>query len=263
MKKRGSFFTLGITFFALVVLSLAIIASSNLASYDTRFSEAVTLHRLYDLDSSTQEAVRIIFQQESGIDIALTQNSTSFSQSLPLNNRDFSVKLKSFGDFVENNENFVKLNFTVTNESTPLIVKPWGIMYKQSYSSNAVEVLNTLRATSYSFTVSFTQENLTSCSSSLVAGSVPLSFTATGTNGTQCLYSQDIDPSGDSTIDVNSVELRINNGFINISTSANVTVSTRLSLPDAGLNMSEAWIHSNVTNITFIDVGRVGGVKLV
>ncbi|MFH1636820.1 MAG: hypothetical protein ABIB71_00165 [Candidatus Woesearchaeota archaeon] len=260
--KKGSFFTLGITFFGLIVFSMAIIASTHLAGYDQRFLEAVTLHRLYETDTSIQEGVKRIFETQAGLDISISQNSSSFGQSLPLYNDEFLSSLNSFENFVETNDFYAVLNFTETNEGLPVIIKPWNIIYEQAYSDNSIKISNTLPVSAYSFTLSFTQNNVTSCSSSLGAGAVPLSVLVTGTNGTSCSVSQNIDPTLSNTIQINTASINIGSGKINLSTSENLTSLIRLSFPDAGLEKTSAWIASNTTNVTFNTIRRIGGIRL-
>lgn len=233
MNKKGILFTLGLTFLALVVLSLAVLIFHNTQEAEGIIAKLAVLDRVYDLDNSIQGSLGDIFALRSGISINITNTSISFEEILPNNNPAFNNTLHQFKGFIESNS--FNINLTITNMAEmPLTIMPNNIAYKHKDNWSNIEVLPTsVNFNGYSLFMDIPKN--VSCTWNVVAGSFNLSLEVIG-DVTNCAYaSQMINPSADNEIRIDKLEdssnlilIKVNNnGRLSINLTQDISVRAR------------------------------------
>lgn len=191
--KKGVFFTLGLTIFALIFLALSFTYTNNLSQYDKRFIEQTGISRVYDLDTSIQKSVSKLFLLDSGMTYTASPTQAIFQQNLPFNMTPLNTSYTVFRNFAVSNDKNVQLE--TLNKNFSLVILPLGIVYYQNLSRNSSSFLPTdKKPTAYSYDISLFEANVTSCNSSYTAGSFSFSVVATGGNGSYCNIGIAVDP---------------------------------------------------------------------
>lgn len=236
MNKKGILFTLGLTFLALVVLSLAVLIFHNTQEAEGIIAKLAVLDRVYDLDTSIQRSLGDIFALRSGISINITNTSVSFEEILQNNNQGtFNTTLHNFKGFIESNS--FNINLTITNMAEmPLTIMPNNIAYKHKDNWSNIEVLPTsVNFNGYSVFIEIDKNvSCISCTWTFVAGSFNLSLEVCDVNN--CAYtSQMIDPSANNEVRVDKLEdssnlilIKVNNnGRLSINLTQDISVRAR------------------------------------
>lgn len=198
--KKAVFFTLGLTMFAFVVLSLSFLFAENASRYDERFSELASINRVYDLDASLQSSLSKLFSQKSGMAYTASTTEAIFQHNLPLN---FGSLNNNYKEFVQHaNDKNINLSFLPLNVS--LRVSEIELVYWQNTTKNISYFTPTNKTpTSYSFILDFFEINITSCnSSSSSPGNFSLYAAATGGNSFSCNTTILIDPLQQASIGI-------------------------------------------------------------
>jgi hypothetical protein len=213
--KKGVFLTLGLTFFAFIVLTLSLIFSTNASRYDQRFSELASLNRVYDLSTSLGTSFAEVFRANSGMSYTASSTEAIFQATLPLN---FTLLNSSFTAMSD----FVKLYDNKTSSADPLpknisiSIMPQGIVFWQNITENAsYYTIRVENPTAFSFVMNIPNSNITSCNTSYTSGTFSLYAYAVGYNGTSCNTTLLVNPSLNSYIGITtnsgSVVVRLSN----------------------------------------------------
>lgn len=229
--KKGVFFTLGLTFFAFIVLSLSFIFANNSIRYDERFVELVSINRVYDLGYSVQSSIAEMFQLESGLTYTVNSAEAIFQLTYPLNFTKLNNSFNELNDFVKANDN-KSVSIEPMPRNLSLTIIPHGIIFWQNITQNASyytkgngeEENNPI---SYSFLMDLPDINITSCNSSYSSGTFKFYVSAVGSNGTACNVTLSVNPQQTSSIGV---------------TAGTSAIVARVSNYDASLNVGKAKI---------------------
>lgn len=260
--KKGILFTVGFTFLTLVVLSLAILIFNSSQESEGIVAKLSVLDRVYELDTSIGQSLGEIVRLKSGILIDITDNSVSFEEILPNENRVIlNSSLYSFKQFIE--VNLSNVNLSITNmEEMPLTIKPADITYRHREDWSDIEVLPMVGySNGYSIFIS-TDRNVT-CSSSFNAGGFNLSYEVRG-DAQSCAYtSEKISPADDKQISVDSPEegniiiIKVySNGMLSINLTEDISVTARTSIPVS----SAGGIVADSLGL-YVDFGNLGVSK--
>lgn len=191
--KKAIFFSLGLTMFAFVVLTLSLIFAENASRYDNRFAELASINRIYDLDTSLQKAISKLFSLDSGMTYTASYTEAVFQQDFPLNFTELNASYNTFRNFIIIREKNIAIDTLSSNVS--LKVSPQGILYWQNLSRNSSHFSsNNQKPTSYYFIIDFLELNITGCSSSSFSGNFSFSVAAVGGNGSSCNMTLSVNP---------------------------------------------------------------------
>lgn len=268
--KRGFLFTLGLTFLTLIVLALAILIFHNAQKYEEIISKIAVLDRVYDLDNSIEQSLRDIFYLKSGISINIIDSGISFEEELPNDNiLTFNNSLFQFKRFIESN--LSNINLTITNiAELPLTITPNNIVYKHRDGGGNIEVVPA-QVNFDGYSLFITSDKNVSCSWDVNSGSFDLSLEVKG-DDIDCDYrTEEIDPSLENEIRVNSVEdgniliIKIsNNGILLINRTQDISITARTSIL-TGQSQVGVMADQIVLGIDFADFGvyKGSGVRII
>ena len=239
--KKGVLFTIGLTFLAMVVLSLAILIFHSAQKSEDIVAKLAVLDRVYDLGTSIEQSLSDIFDLRSGISINITNNSVSFEEILPNENIvTFNNSLYQFKRFIE--RNLSNVNLSIANmEGMPLTINPGDITYKHTGNWSNIEVLPPAGYSGgYSIFI-ITDKNVT-CSSSFNPGGFNLSYEVIGivNEDDSCDYkSEMINPADNKRVIVDSHpgEVTIitigvdSNRVLSVNITEGISVTARTTIP--------------------------------
>ncbi len=265
--KKGILITLGLTFFVLVILSLAtVIYHYNLTS-DQRLLEAAALERIYNLDKSIEKGLWDLYNSSAGITIITSQTSTrinvTFSELLPNNQSIFSAATLSFANYINTFDPSVIVNASLLSTELPLIIHPYNINYHHP-DSTQVRIIpgDYTEIASYNFLVHTGEANITGITT-FFPGSLSVNIKAIDNFGNQQSFSDTVDP----TLLANSLSITTSHGSIVfnitnpgimaiISKASNpITLNTTLDLIATPSTKLEIRFPSNTTIINLSQLG--------
>ncbi len=250
--KKAVFFTLSLTMFAFIVLSLSFIFAGNAATDDARFMELASINRIYDLDTSLQNSFSKIFSLDSEMTYTASTTEAIFQQKIPFNFTRLNNSFNNLRNFAIYNDKNVQVGLLPNNVS--LRVSQAGIVNWQNISKNITEFMRTNSTPkSYSFIIDFFEINITSCSSSSASGNFSFSVAATGGNGTSCNQTLSINPLQDASVEISLGTKSLTVLFSNYSASVNardnkVALTSRINYADTGVK-PKIFLESKI-NIT-------------
>jgi len=270
MRKKGMFFTLGLSIIALVVLVLSIVIFNNFQTSEERFSNFIVFGRIYDLDISIQEGIKKIFDKTSGISLSTSSNTVIISENLPnSNNVGFSDEISNFKNFIESNFDNINLSVEDLNTNLTLIIDPVDVSYSHEdfgdrkivldYNENVSSVELYFWSNSSNGTVSFT---------SISSGSLDVNVVVEAPGGWHDEESASINPAQLSSAQISdltggNIEINFDQNRIDLESFTNDTVLSRTTL---GLVTEYVNVNlPNVISIVFQDFGisKFGGVRIL
>lgn len=153
MDKIGFIYTIGLLFMALTVLSLALFIVDTGKGSERNVADLVKYERLYNLDSSINEAFVEIFKVAGNISINYsnkTNNTLFIKERLP-NNRHvaFGYNMTTFRKFLNKSISTSSENITIYNRhmdtvnlTLPLIITPYNITYEHlpAFGGNQIRI---------------------------------------------------------------------------------------------------------------------------
>ena len=233
-SKKGVFLALGLTFLALVLLSLGILVLNYSTSDEDTVVTLNIVDRVYELKSSIERGFFQIFNAKSGIIVNITNQTIEFKENLPnANNGSFSAQMTSFEDFVERNFPNVAIEIVEIKKEVPLIITPSNVTYRHKDFGGKEIRIEGKGMLSYKITV-IISENVTGCTiEDFDPGNTNLTIFAFGTFGTNCMASQLVDPSRDTEIEIDGVggeniSIDLNNNIMKIKAKGSATVHSVL-----------------------------------
>jgi len=268
INNKGVFFTLGLTLFALVVLSLGILVLNYSTSDEDTVATLNTIDRMYELKTSIEHGFSQIFNAKSGITVNITNQTVEFKENLPnANNGSFNTKMTSFEDFVERNFPNVAIDLLEIKNEVPLIITPSNVTYRHKDFGGKEIRIEGKGILSYKITV-IISENITGCEiDDFEPGNTNLSMFAFGTFGTSCVVSERVDPSEDADVEIDGVageniSIELDNNIMKIKAKGGATIHSVL-----GFNTSQA-LHIEYPNALNIDYPDFGvniktGIKII
>lgn len=232
MKKKGIFFTLGLTLFAFVILALSLNYAKNSSSYDLKFLELSTAGRIYDLDQSLENSLASLFSDFSSMTYTASSSEAIFQYNLPYNFTRLNQSYQTFRQFAnsQGNPNLV----SPLQNNLSISVQPMGILFWQNLSRNSSHISYTINPpTSYSIDLNFFEANITSCTPSFSSGNFSLGVFAVGGNGSSCSYNSSINPVSLGSLQIGSTKgsftLQVSNYSLSlIATNSSVAVTSRV-----------------------------------
>ncbi|MBU0456952.1 MAG: hypothetical protein ABH824_02615 [Nanoarchaeota archaeon] len=207
MGKKGMFYTLGLSLFALILLLLAVLFFRHAQSVESRNVELSFAQKYYDLDVSIQNIFTEAFLSKSTIDLTSNSNSLTIEESFPFDFTELDNLVNDLKSKVENDFSAIDISQNDFSSYHSLTLMPLNITYRHSGNNRIIIPANS-DITAYNITLTFT-ENITSCTPNIVGGgTVDLYFYAQSP-GNDCQVSQSNVDEGDIGLTVGGEEVSI------------------------------------------------------
>ena len=269
MNKRGIFFTLGLFTFVLIVFTLSVLIFTHQESSKERLGELGILDKVYNLDSSIQNGIRKIFYGSSGISITNDENIITIEENLPyIYYNTFNTKLDGFKSFVEGKENYVNLNVSEVENTLPLEIFPYDIIYKHNnYGWDIISIkYNNINFDKIEFILDI-GESVLSCVWSYNGGGTDLRVKVVGNDLSECDITNSIDFNLDNSVNINGGNVLINtsNNIIDVQNNINpINIKTVIHLNRIEGEKTIIKIPGEIININFerFNLSRKGGIEL-
>jgi hypothetical protein len=223
MKSKGMFYTLGLTLFVLVLLSLAILFFQHASQVESRQIELGFTQKVYDVDQSVKSVLVDAFQSTTTFSVAAATNSVTISQNLLQSYATFQNLVQDIKNISENSFNldlqsadfFSNRRLVINNNNNSIIYS----------NNNSGEVLISANPTIAGYAVTILPSAaITSCQPNLVTGGA-LNFSLWAVfQASNCMLSEASVTSG-------TVDLWINSKLISfvISESGQLSINTSAS----------------------------------
>jgi hypothetical protein len=203
-NRKGMFFTLSTYFLVTALLTMAFITTIR-----PNFEENFVLDRIHDLSVSVEKSIREIFSFYYDVNITIEKYNAdgtlnvTFTEKISRERDDwgeeFSRKIENFKNFVESEDENVKINLSEMEEKElPLVIEPHNITYSRFWGIGHV-VLNvnpqTLNFNSYDIMVNSGSEEIDKVTSQLRgAGSFLFRVVARDDYGNTFIEEKFVDP---------------------------------------------------------------------
>jgi len=264
--KKAVFFTLGLTMFAFIVLSLSFLFAENASRYDERFIELVSINRVYDLDASLQTSFSKIFSTKSGMSYTASTTEAIFQHKLPLDYATLNNEYQKFRNFAQAENNKIVIDALPRNIS--LKISEIELRYWQNITKNiSYFTPSNKNPSSYSFVLDFFETNISSCnSSSTASGNFSLSVAATGGNSTTCNLTLSINPNLQASVGIdlgsNALTVQFSNYVASVEAiNNNVSVTSRVKYSANIKPKIELDSKINIT-IPYLIARRYGNIRI-
>ncbi len=129
INKKAQFFIILLPLIAFVLFTLSLIMYQYSVSFEDRLSEFAAFDKMSNLDLSTQNAIKKIFNDKSSIIITPQGSNILINEQLPFSHATLNNSLDSFKNYLESNFDFIILNTTEVKTSLPLYIKSHDILY--------------------------------------------------------------------------------------------------------------------------------------
>ncbi len=155
MNKHGIFLSIGAFIITGIMITLALVISTNIRASEAKLEDFGNSDRLYDLFYSVEKSVRDVFFVYSPINITIQNKpdgtvDVTFKETLGRSNDDYAVtlnqKLEDFEDFVEAKEPKVDLDTSALrigqkkDRVLTLFIEPHDIEYLHDASTGQVNL---------------------------------------------------------------------------------------------------------------------------
>jgi hypothetical protein len=145
MKKRGQFFITILVLIAMIIFSISVLMYRTSQSFEDRVSELSAFERLNNLDLSTQNVLRHMFDDYSGMNISVSSSvsgpSIMFEDNLPSIHSSLNISLNSFKNYTESSFDYINLSIEPVKTNLPLLIKSYGLLYNHT-NSNKITITN-------------------------------------------------------------------------------------------------------------------------
>lgn len=276
--KKAQFFIILLPLIAFVLFTLSLIMYQYSVSFEDRLSEFAAFDRMNNIDLSTQNAIRQIFNDKSNMAIQSPNDvSVSINEILPFSHGALNNSLDSFKTYLESNFDFIKLNINETKTTLPLYIKSHNLLYY--HPVGIINNVNNITVSSISISniegydiVMRINTNFNAQTCVTTSGTKRLTISVYASNGTiyQC-------GSSNTALSGSSGSLTLTDGtniYINVGAQGNLeaiiptTITTNITTTLFLLNnynKPEVVLPSGIINIDYPSFGitKRGDVKII
>jgi len=225
MGKKGVFYTLTLSLFGLVLLSLAFLMFEHAQNSASRYAELGAAARVYDLHVSINSVFADVYLKENITFFTLTNKSIALQETFP-------VDFDSLDDSVASLKSDIEDDFSIVNISTDgfaqhtLYFLPMNISYEH-LDMDHVFIQDSPNITGYNISLAFS--GILSCADSSTAGSTHVELYVLG-GGSNCTYNLNVNDL-DVTVTIGGAKagLSIGNGN-GLEFQTNLSVDTSIAI---------------------------------
>ena len=145
MKKRGQFFITILVLIAMIIFSISVLMYRTSQSFEDRVSELTAFERLNNLDLSTQNVLKHMFSDHSGMNVTVSSStngpSVKFEDNIPNVHSSLNSSLNSFKAYLESNFDYINLSIEPVKTNLPLFIRSYNILYNHT-NLNQITITN-------------------------------------------------------------------------------------------------------------------------
>lgn len=274
--KKGILFTLGLSFLAISIFSLAMIIFHESLESEDVFLRFASLDRAYELDASLQNSIKQIFYAKSGMSISVEDSTISIQEYIPNQNKDqLTSALNSFRNYVESNDSNVDINVGEITDNMSFVIEPYNINYTHSFENKIAYIIPSEYAniTSYVLNLDTGNVNFTTYSWDFVpSGIKTFEINVQDNSGNSDSDIYQMGNAGEHTLTVETrkgdIKIKIwdsHNLFINNTGESNLSLTTEIGfgeLPNEDVNVI---LSGDIINIDLsdFDIKKKSGVRVI
>lgn len=260
-NKKGYLYTLSLSLFAIIFLTLILLFLRSSATLQSRSIELSFYQKNYDLDNSIQDIFVEAFTRESNINFSSDSSSLRLEEGLPNNFVGLNSLVSDLKAFVERDFNSIEVNLGIFLVNHNLILLPLNVT--TLHNGNGIFIESNPDIISYNITLAFS-ENITFCDSEIEEdGAIDFNFLGNSSDR-DCIISQnnaeeveidlivngeavtiELDEDGELIIESNAtVHSTVEIGFNEISSNSYFQLPIMVEINDSGFNFykkSKIW----------------------
>ncbi|MBU0469856.1 MAG: hypothetical protein KKA62_05395 [Nanoarchaeota archaeon] len=235
MNKKGFFYTLGLMFFALALLTLSVLFVNHSVTLESRQSELNFAQKIYDQDTSTQKALSDTFLRKSNLILALSNDTFTVQETLPVDFSELDSSLSTLESALENSFP-IDVGLSLFLSSHDLILQNSNVSYLHN-SPTTISIPANSAVSNYNLTLIFSSA-VTSCDINAPSGQIGFYFDAQPSN-VSCSLAQGVSEA--------EIGLIVNGQEININLDSSKALTFE----------SDAGVTSTITLMLNESIGRV------
>ena len=246
-SKKGIFLTLSLSFFVVLLLSLAVLFFRQANISESINTNLVFIQKMHDLDSSIKSVFAEAYLKETGLNY-YQKNSRSFTltTSLSKNFAPFNSLISKLESDIEGNFSKVEIHFNDFQATHGVILSPFGVSLNYN-GSKGIYTSNNSNIKGYNVSLKL-DIGMLSCTNNLLSGGAANINVTVISATTNCSYLKNMAAGTVDLLDSDSnpVQIKINSlGALNISVN----------------NPSADYLIANIT-FNFDETGQKGYLYL-
>ena len=166
--KKGILYSLGLTLFALIILTLALLIGKQGDSAESHFIDLIVAQQAQEIQTSTNKAFSEVYLREGNISFSLRETSLTIVENFPEDYNQLKQIFTSLETDIEKNFVGIEINQEKFQSMDGLLLQPLNISYMHG-TQGGIHIDQNLQIDSYTLSLIF-GGNVTSCTIDFVSG---------------------------------------------------------------------------------------------